>query len=187
MSWTTSRVTRRAAIRGLAATGLAMPSVFRAHAAAAPSETLYHASFGASGMAGADLHSLTASRHVKLVAVADVDLRNTADDQERVPRRQGLPGLARAARQGEAPRFGERLDTRSHARPDHHAGDAAGTARLHSEAPDPDHVRGPAAHPDGPREEAGHPDGHPDPFARDPPDGGGHTSGKRDRQGEGGP
>ena len=29
--------------------------------------------------------------------------------------------------------------------------------------------------------------GIPDPFARDPPDGGGHTSGKRDRQGEGGP
>ncbi len=79
MSWTSSRITRRAAIRGLAATGLAMPSVFRAHATAAPSETLYHASFGAAGMAGADLHSLTASPHVKLVAVADVDLRNTAE------------------------------------------------------------------------------------------------------------
>ncbi len=85
MSWTTSRVTRRAAIRGLAATGLAMPSVFRAHAAAAPSETLYHASFGASGKAGADLHALTASRHVKLVAVADVDLRNTAEIKKEFP------------------------------------------------------------------------------------------------------
>ena len=84
MSWTTSRVTRRTAIRGLAATGLAMPSVFRVHAAA-PSETLYHASFGASGMAGADLHSLTASRHLKLVAVADVDLRNTAAIKDEFP------------------------------------------------------------------------------------------------------
>ena len=55
MSVTTSRVTRRAAIRRLAATGLAIPAVFRAHAAAAPSETLYHASFGAAGMASADL------------------------------------------------------------------------------------------------------------------------------------
>ena len=85
MSWTTSRVTRRAAIRGLAATGLAMPAVFRAHAASAPSETLYHASFGASGMGGADLHSLTASPHVKLVAVADVDLRNTAAVKKEFP------------------------------------------------------------------------------------------------------
>ena len=78
MSRTISGVTRRAAIRGLATTGLMVPAVFRRHATAAPSETLYHASFGASGMAGADLHSLTASPHVKLVAVADVDLRNTA-------------------------------------------------------------------------------------------------------------
>ena len=84
MSWTTSRVTRRTAIRGLAATGLAMPSVFRVHAAA-PSETLYHASFGASGMAGSHLHSLTASRHLKSVAVADVDLRNTAAIKDEFP------------------------------------------------------------------------------------------------------
>jgi predicted dehydrogenase len=48
----------------------------RLHAKAAPSETLYHASFGASGMAGADIGSLTASKYVKLVAVADVDKRN---------------------------------------------------------------------------------------------------------------
>jgi len=41
MSWTTSRVTRRAAIRGLAATGLAMPSVFRAHAAAAVEDPVH--------------------------------------------------------------------------------------------------------------------------------------------------
>ena len=59
--------------------------MFRVHARAAPSETLYHASFGASGMAGADLHSLTASRHVKLVAVADVDLRNAAHIKKEFP------------------------------------------------------------------------------------------------------
>ena len=70
-------------------------------AAAAPSETLYHASFGASGMAGADIGSLTASPHVKLVAVADVDLRNLSEIKKRFPDVQGLPGLARTARQGE--------------------------------------------------------------------------------------
>ena len=59
--------------------------MFRAHASAAPSETLYHASFGASGMAGADIGSLTGSKHVKLVAVADVDLNRTKDIKKRFP------------------------------------------------------------------------------------------------------
>src|SRR5713101_8001634 len=42
-----SKVTRRAALKGLAAAGISVPFVFRAHADAAPSETLQHASFGA--------------------------------------------------------------------------------------------------------------------------------------------
>jgi predicted dehydrogenase len=59
------------------AAGLAAPFAYRLHAAA-PSETLYHASFGASGMAWSDIRSLTASKHVKLVAVAEVDLSRVA-------------------------------------------------------------------------------------------------------------
>ncbi len=81
---TTPRITRRDALKSLAAASFAAPFAFRAHAAA-PSETLYHASFGASGMAGADIGSITASPHVKLVAVADVDLRNTAEIVKRFP------------------------------------------------------------------------------------------------------
>src|SRR5262249_17619754 len=50
-----------------------------------PSETIYHASFGGSGMAGADIKSLTASKHLKLVAVADVDLSRTADVKKLFP------------------------------------------------------------------------------------------------------
>src|SRR5437868_9501991 len=46
----------RAALKAAAA-GFAVPFVFRRHAAAAPSETVYHASFGASGMAGSDRKS----------------------------------------------------------------------------------------------------------------------------------
>src|SRR4051812_2719076 len=80
----TFRPTRRDALKRLAAAGFAMPFAFRVHAAP-PSETLYHASFGASGMAGADIGSITASPHVKLVAVADVDLRNTAAIKKRFP------------------------------------------------------------------------------------------------------
>jgi predicted dehydrogenase len=81
---TTSRINRRSALKRLAAGGLAVPFVFRAHAAA-PSETVYHASFGANGMALADIGSLTASKHLKLVAVADVDLKRTAEVKRRFP------------------------------------------------------------------------------------------------------
>jgi predicted dehydrogenase len=84
MSSSASRLTRRSALKGLAA-GFAAPMVFRAHAAAPPSETLRHASFGASGMAGSDIGSFSASRYFKLVAVADVDLRHTAEIKKRFP------------------------------------------------------------------------------------------------------
>lgn len=76
MSSPTSRINRRTAMKQSVAAGFAFPAVIRTHATAAPSETLYHASFGTSGMAAADIGSLTASPYVKLVAVADVDLRN---------------------------------------------------------------------------------------------------------------
>ena len=64
-------MTRRAAIKA-AAIALAAPSVYR-YCRAAPSETLLHVSVGAGGMAGADVGSLTRSKNLKLVAVADVD------------------------------------------------------------------------------------------------------------------
>src|SRR5438270_13180809 len=78
-------ITRRTALKRFAAAGLTAPFVFRRHATAAPSETLYHASFGAAGMAGADIGSLTGSKHLKLVAVADVDLARTAEVKKRFP------------------------------------------------------------------------------------------------------
>ena len=83
----TSPMNRRSVLRGLAAAGagFAAPAVFRAHAGAAPSETVYHASFGASGMAGADIGSITASKYVKLVAVADVDLPRAERLKQRFP------------------------------------------------------------------------------------------------------
>jgi predicted dehydrogenase len=82
---TTSRINRRTALKRFAAVGLAAPFVFRAHATAAPSETLYHASFGASGQAWSDILSLTSSKHLKLVAVADVDLNRTAEVKKKFP------------------------------------------------------------------------------------------------------
>jgi predicted dehydrogenase len=81
---TASLISRRHAL-GRFAAGFVAPFIFRAHAHAAPSETLYHASFGANGMALSDIHSLTRSRHVRLVAVADVDLSRTAEVRRLFP------------------------------------------------------------------------------------------------------
>ena len=75
----TSKMTRRTALKQFLAAGVA-PFVFRHHASAAPSETVYHASFGAAGQAGSDINALTGNgkyKHLKLVAVADVDLSHT--------------------------------------------------------------------------------------------------------------
>src|SRR4051794_16465053 len=77
-------ITRRSALGAIAA-GLAAPFVFRHTAGAAPSETVLHASFGASGMAGSDIGSLTASKNLKLVAVAEVDLGRAADVKKKWP------------------------------------------------------------------------------------------------------
>lgn len=83
-----SRVSRRSALKALASTAFAAPFVFRAHSHAAPSETVLHASFGAGGMANADLTSLTRSRNLRLVAVADVDTSRFADIRKRFPQAQ---------------------------------------------------------------------------------------------------
>ncbi|APW60307.1 Gfo/Idh/MocA family protein [Paludisphaera borealis] len=81
-----SRVSRRFAMKQMAAAAaFCAPSAFRSHAFAAPSETVLHASFGASGMALADIQSLSASKHFKLVAVADVDLARTEQVQKLFP------------------------------------------------------------------------------------------------------
>ncbi|MDG3004960.1 Gfo/Idh/MocA family protein [Paludisphaera mucosa] len=81
---TPARPTRRAALKGLAA-AFAAPAVLRRHALAAPSETVRHASFGCSGMALADVQSLAASKHFKLVAAADVDLSRTGEIKKLFP------------------------------------------------------------------------------------------------------
>lgn len=77
-------LSRRDALKALGATALGAPMAFRAHAAA-PSETVLHASFGASGMAWSDIGSLTAGKHLKLIAVAEVDDARVADVKKRFP------------------------------------------------------------------------------------------------------
>ena len=80
----TTPITRRTALKSMAAT-LAVPFVYRVHATAAPIDTVYHASFGANGMALADIRSLASSKNLKLVAVAEVDLGRIADVKKQFP------------------------------------------------------------------------------------------------------
>src|SRR5262249_37257092 len=81
----TTGVTRRKALKLLGEAALGAPFVIKGYAAAPPSETLNHASFGAGGMAFSDIGSLTASKHVRLVAVADVDASRTDQVRKRFP------------------------------------------------------------------------------------------------------
>lgn len=81
---TPARLTRRDVLKRCAAAGIVVPWVRRGYAAA-PSETLLHASFGASGMAMSDLRELTQSKNLKLVAVADVDLGRVGEVKELFP------------------------------------------------------------------------------------------------------
>jgi predicted dehydrogenase len=82
---TESPISRRSALKLLGAIGFAAPFVYRRHLQARPSETLYHASFGANGMALSDIKSLTASKNLKLVAVAEVDLSRANEVRKDFP------------------------------------------------------------------------------------------------------
>jgi hypothetical protein len=68
------RGSHREFLRHVGVAGCAAPFVARCSWAASPNEILRHASFGASGMAAADIESITRHPKVRLVAVADVDL-----------------------------------------------------------------------------------------------------------------
>ncbi|VTR95195.1 oxidoreductase : Oxidoreductase domain protein OS=Chthoniobacter flavus Ellin428 GN=CfE428DRAFT_3306 PE=4 SV=1: GFO_IDH_MocA [Gemmata massiliana] len=78
------KITRRSALK-VGAGAIAAPFVWRLHAHAAPSETVLHASFGASGMAAADISDLTKGKHLKLVAVAEVDENRVGNIKKKFP------------------------------------------------------------------------------------------------------
>lgn len=79
-----ARLTRRRFLE-VGSTALVGPFVWRRHGYAAPSETVLHASFGAGGMAASDIKALTASKHLQLVAVAEVDEARLGNLKERFP------------------------------------------------------------------------------------------------------
>ncbi|MBL9204674.1 MAG: Gfo/Idh/MocA family oxidoreductase [Opitutaceae bacterium] len=74
-----SRFPRRSFLKALGAGVIAAPSFTRNLLSAPPSQMLRHASFGASGMAWADIQSICSNPFVKLVAVAEVDLNRLGE------------------------------------------------------------------------------------------------------------
>lgn len=76
---------RRSFLQQSLAAGLGLPLLARSVRAAAPSDMIRHASFGAAGMAGADLGQLVAHPNVKLVCVAEVDTSRATKLKEQFP------------------------------------------------------------------------------------------------------
>ena len=76
---------RRSFLKGLGAAGLAAPFVTTDMLAKPPNSVLRHASFGAGGMAWEDITQFAKLKQVDIIAVADVDLRRTANFKKRFP------------------------------------------------------------------------------------------------------
>jgi hypothetical protein len=76
---------RRRFIKTLTAGAIAAPFVTRNLFSAPPNALLRHASFGAAGMAWADIQAICSNPFVKLVAVAEVDLNRLADVKASFP------------------------------------------------------------------------------------------------------
>ena len=79
------KATRRSFLKQLGASAVAAPFVTSGLLAAPPSGRLRHASFGAAGMAGADLSNIAKQPNVSLVAVADVDLKRAEQLKKSFP------------------------------------------------------------------------------------------------------
>ena len=82
---TTLPFSRRSFLKTLSTAGLVAPFVTRDLLARPPNNFLAHASFGASGMAWEDLSQIARFKRVRLLAVADVDLRRTAEVKKHFP------------------------------------------------------------------------------------------------------
>jgi predicted dehydrogenase len=79
------RPSRRAFLKGLGAAALAFPFVTSQLLANPPSRRVRHASFGAGGMAWADLTQIANCPNVDIVAVCDVDLSHLGDAKKQFP------------------------------------------------------------------------------------------------------
>ncbi len=78
-------LSRRSFLKRAGAAALIAPFITRGLMAASPNEMLNHASFGANGMAWADLSELSKHPSFRLAAVAEVDLKRADQVRKRFP------------------------------------------------------------------------------------------------------
>src|SRR5438045_9365836 len=76
---------RRSFLKTLGAAGLAAPFVTSGLMAQSPNGMLRHASFGTAGQARSDLKEIAKYKEVKLVAVAEVDLKRSGEFKKQFP------------------------------------------------------------------------------------------------------
>ncbi len=79
------QLSRRSFLKSAAATSIAAPFFIPRLFSAPPSERVLHASFGAGGMARADLSEITSHKNALLVAVADVEPAKANDLKKKWP------------------------------------------------------------------------------------------------------
>lgn len=77
---------RRSLLKLLGATAATAPFAPASLSANTPGTTLRHASFGADGMAWADLTQIANCKNVEIVAICDVDLNRTANARQTFPK-----------------------------------------------------------------------------------------------------
>lgn len=77
--------TRRSFLKTVGTAVLSGPFITRGLMAASPNSVLRHASFGAGGMAWADINEICKYKEVELVAVADVDVNQTVELRKKFP------------------------------------------------------------------------------------------------------
>ncbi|MDR1498011.1 MAG: Gfo/Idh/MocA family oxidoreductase [Puniceicoccales bacterium] len=81
-----SGTSRREFLKTIGTAAFAMPFIAHDLRAAPPSSRIRHASFGAAGMAWADLTAIASVPNVEVVAVCDVDTARMADARKRFPK-----------------------------------------------------------------------------------------------------
>jgi predicted dehydrogenase len=77
---------RRSFLKTLGVAAAGVPFITRGLIAQSPNSVLRHASFGAGGMAWADLTQIAKCPGVEIVAICDVDLNRTAEARKQFPR-----------------------------------------------------------------------------------------------------
>ncbi|HVV71600.1 MAG TPA: Gfo/Idh/MocA family oxidoreductase, partial [Verrucomicrobiae bacterium] len=80
-----SSFSRRSFLKKIGAVALSSPFIASGWAARSPNSVVRHASFGANGMAWADLTEFSKFKSFELAAVAEVDLSRTAEVRKKFP------------------------------------------------------------------------------------------------------